>query len=80
MEPIRIQPRPTERHKASPHTISTLFTGAGTEPPQQALPLPNSHPYLDHPEIILQPIWALPDRTRHALSDMENSSAPPVRR
>jgi hypothetical protein len=57
-------------------TIATLFTGDGTELAQQALPLSKSHPYLDHPEIILQPIWALPDRTRHALGDNENSSAP----
>jgi hypothetical protein len=57
-------------------TISELFTGDGTAPSQQALPLPKPHPYLDHPDIILEPIWALPDRTRHALSDAENSSAP----
>jgi hypothetical protein len=56
-------------------TISQLFTG--DDPPiQQALPLPKPHPYLDHPEIILEPIWALPDRTRHVLGDAENSSAP----
>jgi len=61
-------------------TISTLFTGDGIEPTQQALPLPKSHPYLDHPEIILEPIWALPDRTRHGLSDSENSSPPPAHR
>jgi hypothetical protein len=57
-------------------TISELFMGAGTEPTQHALPSPKSQPYLDHPDIVLQPIWALPDRTRHALSDAENSSAP----
>lgn len=58
-------------------TISELFTGVGTDSTQQPLPLPRRHPYLNHPEIILQPIWALPDRTRHALSDVENSSAAP---
>ena len=57
-------------------TISELFTGDGNAPIQQTLPLPKNQRYLDHPEIILQPIWALPDRTRHALSDIENSSAP----
>ena len=57
-------------------TISTLFTGDAPEPSQQALHLSKPHPYLDHPEILLQPIWALPDRTRHALGDAENSSAP----
>ena len=61
-------------------TISTLFTGDGTKPARQALPLSNSRPYLNHPEIILQPIWALPDRTRHTLSDAENFPAPTARR
>ena len=63
-------------------TISTLFTGdhEHNERPQPQLPLPKISPYLSRPETILEPIWALPDCTRHALSDMENSSAPPVRR
>ena len=29
--------------------------------------------FLDHPEIIFNRIWALPDRTKHALADSENS-------
>ena len=33
-------------------------------------PLPG---HLEHPAIILDPIWAMPDRTMHALSDAENS-------
>ncbi|MBZ5625629.1 MAG: replication-relaxation family protein [Acidobacteriia bacterium] len=34
--------------------------------------------HLDHPEIILDSIWALPDLTMHALSDAENSPQPAV--
>ena len=52
-------------------TISELFTDDIAAPAPQAL-----RPYLAHPEIILQPIWALPDRTRHALDDAENSPKP----
>ena len=29
--------------------------------------------YLDHPEAIFEPIWALPDHNMHALGDSENS-------
>jgi hypothetical protein len=32
--------------------------------------------YLDKPEIILNPIWALPDQTLHSLADAENSARP----
>lgn len=51
-------------------TISSLFTdpvasaGAG----QRVVPQ-----YLKRPETILEKIWALPDRTLHALGDAENS-------
>jgi hypothetical protein len=53
-------------------TISRLFTdlqasGNGT-------PLPG---YLLKPKIVLDPIWALPDRSLHALTDAENSSLNP---
>jgi len=45
-------------------TISPVFTEAkdGAELP----------PYLDRPEVILDAVWALPDRTMHALGDAEN--------
>jgi hypothetical protein len=48
-------------------SISPLFTdlAAGTSIPH----------YLNQPEVIFQPIWALPDRSLRALSDKENSSA-----
>jgi hypothetical protein len=32
--------------------------------------------YLNQPEVIFEPIWALPDRARHALGDTENSLRP----
>ena len=48
-------------------TISPLFTNAG-EPKSPA-------PYLLKPEMILDPIWALPNRTLLSLSDIENSPA-----
>jgi len=56
-------------------SISPLFA----EPAQEldavssARPLPH---HLNHPEVILDSIWALPDRTMHALGDAENSAAP----
>jgi hypothetical protein len=56
-------------------TISTLFVGEpeNSGRPQPQLPLPKISPYLSHPEVIFDSIWALPDRTRHALGDAENS-------
>jgi hypothetical protein len=47
--------------------ISPLFTD-----PQEGSPLPR---YLDKPEAVFDPIWALPDHGMHALGDSENSSA-----
>jgi hypothetical protein len=32
--------------------------------------------YLDKPEMVLKPIWALPDQSLHALGDAENSARP----
>lgn len=48
-------------------SISPLFTD----------PMPDSSipRYLDQPEAIFEPIWALPDRSMHALGDWENSPA-----
>lgn len=34
--------------------------------------LTDGNAYLDHPEIIFDRIWAMPDRTKHALGDAEN--------
>jgi len=46
-------------------SISPLFTD-----PTADTPIPR---YLDRPETIFEPIWALPDRSLHALSDVENT-------
>src|SRR5205823_3079236 len=51
-------------------TISPLFTDP--KPSGSGVPLPG---YLEKPEIVLAPIWALPDQSLHALIDAENSSA-----
>ena len=48
-------------------TISPLLTD-----PAADSPLPR---HLDRPEVIFDPVWALPDRTMHALRDVENSPA-----
>jgi Replication-relaxation len=50
-------------------SISPLFTdpAPGSSTPR----------YLDQPEAILEPIWALPDRSLHALSDAENTHSAP---
>lgn len=47
-------------------TISPLFTDPvdGTAVPR----------YLNQPELVLDPVWALPDRAMHALGDSENST------
>ena len=48
--------------------ISPLFTTLAESGDHQNTPL-----YLSHPEIVLNPLWALPDLTMHALDDSENS-------
>ena len=50
-------------------TISTMLADAATTA-QADRTLPR---YLEHPEVIFDPIWALPDHTMHALGDAENS-------
>jgi hypothetical protein len=45
--------------------ISPLFTD-----PEEGSPLPR---YLDKPEAVFDPIWALPHRTLHRLDDQKNS-------
>jgi hypothetical protein len=49
-------------------SISSLLTAAGDEAAAAR--------YLDEPKFILEPIWALPDHSLHALSDGENSATP----
>jgi hypothetical protein len=49
-------------------TIAEMFT---TTASGSGLPF-----YLDNPAIVLSRIWALPDRSLHALSDAENSLSP----
>ena len=53
-------------------SISPLFADPAQKdnggPTGSMLPL-----YLDHPEVILESVWALPDRTMHALGDTGNS-------
>ena len=53
--------------------ISPLFTHAA--PTQHTWARRALRPYLDQPELILNRIWALPDRTMHALGDTANSTA-----
>ena len=48
-------------------TISPLFTD-----PVEGSSVPR---YLKEPEVVLDSIWALPDRGMRALEDSENSSA-----
>jgi hypothetical protein len=49
-------------------TISSLF--ADSEPVAKSVrPLPH---YLVQPEVVFDPIWALPDQSMHALGDSEN--------
>ena len=50
-------------------SISPLFTD-----PTVDSPVPR---YLDQPEAILEPIWALPDHSLHALGDTENAHSAP---
>jgi len=47
-------------------SISPLFTD-----PAADSPIPS---YLDRPQSIFEPIWALPDHSLHALNDAENTS------
>ena len=56
---------PAKRSALFWFTISSLFTEAGESK--------SPAPYLIAPEMILDPIWALPSRTMLALSDIENS-------
>ena len=49
--------------------ISPLFTAAAAETSDGRI----LAAYQDQPEIILDPLWALPDFTMHRLSDPENS-------
>jgi hypothetical protein len=52
-------------------TISPLFAEpVVSESANRALPS-----YLDKPAIVLNPIWALPDRSLHALGDVENTAS-----
>ncbi|PWU12019.1 MAG: hypothetical protein C5B51_01700 [Terriglobia bacterium] len=44
-------------------TISTLFTEGAS----------GTLPYLEQPEMLFEPIWALPDRSLHRLTDAENA-------
>jgi len=51
-------------------TVSPVFAEpAASKSANRALPC-----YLDKPSIVLNPIWALPDQSLHALGDAENSS------
>jgi hypothetical protein len=34
--------------------------------------------YLVRPELVMQPLWATPDRCLHALGDIENAASPPA--
>jgi hypothetical protein len=55
-------------------TISPLFAGPAQKVDRVLSVRPIPH-YLNHPEVILDSIWALPDRTMHSLGDAENSTA-----
>jgi hypothetical protein len=77
----------TERLPVEPDAMFTLrftdrpadcqlahFFYEATDPAADS-PLPC---YLDHSEVIFDPVWALPDRTMHALSDAENAPRSPT--
>jgi hypothetical protein len=55
-------------------SISPLFLDPAEQAGVESSSRAPSH-YLDHPEAILDSVWALPDRTLHALSDAANSGA-----
>jgi hypothetical protein len=57
-------------------SISPLFTDPAEGSPPGSIPGQALPRYLDHPEGIFDSIWALPDRTMHALGDAENSPQP----
>jgi hypothetical protein len=52
-------------------TISPLFTD-----PAECSPVPR---YLSQPELVLDPVRAMPDHRLHALGDSENSSVMALR-
>ena len=52
-------------------SLSSLFVDTAADA-ESGRTLPH---YLDRPEIVFDPIWALPDESMHALSDCENSAA-----
>ncbi len=52
-------------------TISSLLSDSASGAKSVRLP----H-YLVRPEVVFDPIWALPDQSMHALSDGENSTSP----
>jgi len=58
---------PAKRTGLFRFTISPLFTDPvdGTAVPR----------YFNQPELLLDPVWALPDRAMRALGDSENSAA-----
>ena len=57
-------------------TVSTLLADADAPTHVQAgRTLPR---YLKQPAVIFEPIWALPDRSMHTLSDEEHSQVPRV--
>jgi hypothetical protein len=58
---------PTKRAGLFWFTISPLFTD-----PIEGSAIPR---YLSQPELVLDPVWATPDHSLHALGDSENSSA-----
>ena len=53
-------------------TISPLFA----EPLASKFANRSVPSYLDKPEMVLNPIWALPDKSLHSLGDEENSARP----
>jgi hypothetical protein len=61
---------PTKRAGLFWFTISPLFTAPLPDPTSRR-PLAR---YLRQPEVIFDPIWALPDSTLHGLADAKNSS------
>jgi site-specific DNA-methyltransferase (adenine-specific) len=68
------------RKYLNPLGINLTISWEDTVPPRpkttkglNRMPLPQISPYLSRPEMVFDPIWALPDRTRHTLGDAENS-------
>jgi len=77
MEPIRWWPGPTSGSACSGllfwFTISPLFTGEPEDEGNEQSTAQAIARYLQRPEIVFKDIWAMPDRTKHSLSDEENS-------